>query len=136
VGPAHNLSRRVGGGDRRLGRGRVVATADRRCLGAFVEVGNFDLQHRRDEPGSLSEKVGRFPSSPLRSASISLQAARSKKRTGDPAEPWLIASSPRLYSAWAASHVGMSVGFSSCWASRHSRGGSGDGVQGVDVAPS
>jgi len=49
------------------------------------------------EPGSLSEKVGRRPSTPRRSASMSSQAAGSKKRTGDPAEPWLIASAPWLY---------------------------------------
>jgi len=37
-------------------------------------------------PGTLSLKVGRRPSSPLRSARMSSQAAESKKRTGDPSE--------------------------------------------------
>jgi len=39
------------------------------------------------EQGSLSLNVGSRPSSPLRSARMSSQAAGSKKRTGDPSEP-------------------------------------------------
>jgi len=94
-----------------------------RCVSSTSNVGG-------GEPGSLSEKVGRQPSSPLRSAKMSSQAAGSRMRTGDPAEPWLIASAPWLYTAWASSQDGMSEGPSSCWASRHSRGGPGEGERG------
>jgi len=128
VGPAHHLGGLVDGGDRRLGRGRTVATADQRCLCGSVEVGHLGLQHRR---GRARLAVGKSREAAVISFEVCenvIAGRRVRKRTGDPAEPWLIASAPWLYCAWAASQGSMSVGPSSCWASHHSRGGPGDGV--------
>jgi len=75
-------------------------------------------------PASLLE-FGREPFAPLRSASRSSQVAGFKKLTGDPSDPWLMASAARLNWACASSQEsvevhGASVDFSSCWASHHS----------------
>jgi len=71
---------------------------------------------------------------------MSSQVAGSRNKTGDPSDPWLMASAPRLNWAWASSHesadvLGASVGPSSCWASRHSWGVPVMGCEGVAVGP-
>jgi len=90
-------------------------------------------------PGSLS-KSGSRPSVPLRSARMSSHTAWSRNKTGDPSDPWLMASAPRLNWAWASSYdslevSGPSVGPSSCWASRQSWGVPVMGCEEVDVGP-
>jgi len=67
---------------------------------------------------------------------MSSHVAGSKKLTGDPSDPWLIASAPKLNWAWASSQDSVEVpgalgALSFSWASRHSWGGPGDGVREV-----
>jgi len=75
-------------------------------------------------PESLS-KFDREPSAPLKSASILLHVAGSKKWTGDPLDPWLMASAPRLNWTWASSHRSVHPP-SGCAGSRRSWGGSSE----------